>query len=157
VHIDSTSNERGADDRAGRVIVVGAGVAGLACARALVRAGRRVLVLEREPDVGGRVRSRLVDGYVVDRGFQVLFTAYPALAALLAESGGLAALAPRRFQPAARIVADGRASLAGRSAGARSASPRRRSPWATSCACSPCAGWPRRSAWRPASTRRTTR
>jgi phytoene dehydrogenase-like protein len=86
------------------VVIVGAGVAGLCCARELARAGRPVLVLEREPEVGGRVRSRLVDGYVIDRGFQVLFTAYPTLrAALGIGAGGDARLALRRFAPAARV------------------------------------------------------
>ncbi|HEY0780134.1 MAG TPA: FAD-dependent oxidoreductase, partial [Gemmatirosa sp.] len=102
------------------VIVVGAGVAGLACARALHRAGRRVLVLEREPAPGGRARSRTVDGYTIDRGFQVLFTAYPVLGAALgfapvagdahADDGGLAL---RRFAPAARVVTEGSASYVG--------------------------------------------
>ena len=65
------------------VVVVGGGVAGLACARALHRAGWPVLVFEREGAVGGRARSRRVDGYTIDRGFQVLFTAYPVLGAAL--------------------------------------------------------------------------
>ena len=102
------------------VIVVGAGVAGLACARALHRAGRRVLVLERESAPGGRARSRRVDGYTIDRGFQVLFTAYPVLGAALGfvpiegdardDDGGLAL---RRFAPAARVVTEGSASYVG--------------------------------------------
>jgi phytoene dehydrogenase-like protein len=96
------------------VVIVGAGLAGLSCARELVRAGRDVLVLEREPDVGGRVRSRLVDGYVVDRGFQVLFTAYPTLrAALQLGDGGDERLALRRFLPAARVGAAPGAGLVG--------------------------------------------
>lgn len=96
------------------VLVVGAGVAGLLCARELARAGRRVLVLEREPEPGGRVRSRLVDGYVVDRGFQVLFTAYPTLRAALDLDGpGGARLALRRFLPAARLAAARHAGIVG--------------------------------------------
>lgn len=96
------------------VVIVGAGIAGLLCARALVRAGRSVRLLEREADVGGRVRSRLVDGYVVDRGFQVLFTAYPTLrAALDLDGAGGARLALRRFLPAARLGASPRAGLVG--------------------------------------------
>jgi phytoene dehydrogenase-like protein len=59
------------------VIVVGAGLAGLACAQALTRAGRAVHVLEASDGPGGRVRSDLVDGFRLDRGFQVFFTAYP--------------------------------------------------------------------------------
>ncbi|MGZ8379856.1 MAG: FAD-dependent oxidoreductase, partial [Gemmatirosa sp.] len=77
-------------------VVVGAGIAGLLCARELARAGRPVTVLEREPAPGGRVRSRMVDGYVIDRGFQVLFTAYPTLrAALDLDGAGGARLALR--------------------------------------------------------------
>jgi phytoene dehydrogenase-like protein len=61
------------------VIVVGAGLAGLVAARHLADAGRAVTVLERESSPGGRVRSETVDGFTLDRGFQVLFTAYPAV------------------------------------------------------------------------------
>ncbi len=59
------------------VVIVGAGLAGLACARALHAAGREPLILEASDGVGGRVRSDLVEGFVLDRGFQVLLTAYP--------------------------------------------------------------------------------
>lgn len=61
------------------VIVVGAGLAGLAAATRLVAAGRSVRVLEASDAPGGRMRSDVVDGFVVDRGFQVLNTAYPEL------------------------------------------------------------------------------
>ncbi|QTE29204.1 NAD(P)/FAD-dependent oxidoreductase [Pengzhenrongella sicca] len=59
------------------VVVVGAGLAGLACALRLARAGLDVLVLERAEAVGGRVRTDVVDGFRCDRGFQLLNTAYP--------------------------------------------------------------------------------
>jgi phytoene dehydrogenase-like protein len=65
------------------VLVVGAGLAGLACAWHLHRAGRAVTVLEGSDGVGGRVRSDRVDGYLLDRGFQVLLTAYPEAASVL--------------------------------------------------------------------------
>ena len=61
------------------VIVVGAGLAGLRCARVLQDAGRQVVVLEAAAHVGGRVTSETIDGFVVDRGFQVLNPAYPAV------------------------------------------------------------------------------
>jgi len=59
------------------VVVVGAGLAGLACARHLSRAGVEVTVLEAEDVVGGRVRTDVVDGMLLDRGFQVHNTGYP--------------------------------------------------------------------------------
>ncbi|MCL7416840.1 MAG: FAD-dependent oxidoreductase [Halalkalicoccus sp.] len=60
------------------VVVVGGGLAGLVCARRLADEGADVTLFEREPEVGGRVRSIHEDGFTFDRGFQVLFTAYPA-------------------------------------------------------------------------------
>jgi glycine/D-amino acid oxidase-like deaminating enzyme len=59
------------------VIVVGAGAAGLVCAADLTAAGIQTLVLEGSDGVGGRVRSDLVDGYRLDRGFQILLLGYP--------------------------------------------------------------------------------
>ncbi|MFJ8199329.1 NAD(P)/FAD-dependent oxidoreductase [Streptomyces sp. NPDC096152] len=59
------------------VLVIGAGVAGLACARDLLAGGLDVRVLEASDGVGGRMRSDRVDGFVVDRGFQVFNTSYP--------------------------------------------------------------------------------
>ncbi|MBZ9752921.1 FAD-dependent oxidoreductase [Deinococcus sp. HMF7604] len=60
------------------VLVIGAGLAGLTAARALTQAGQRVRVLEAAPQVGGRVHSRVVDGFTLDAGYQVLFPVYPA-------------------------------------------------------------------------------
>jgi phytoene dehydrogenase-like protein len=59
-------------------IVAGGGLAGLVAARHLAEAGAEVELLERRDRVGGRVRTRSVDGFTLDRGFQVHFTAYPA-------------------------------------------------------------------------------
>lgn len=61
------------------VVVVGAGLAGLACARELMGSGLDVVVLEAGDGVGGRVRTDEVDGVLVDRGFQLLNPTYPAL------------------------------------------------------------------------------
>jgi phytoene dehydrogenase-like protein len=58
-------------------LVIGAGLAGLACARHLRRHDLTVRVLEASDRVGGRVRTETVDGFRLDRGFQVLLTAYP--------------------------------------------------------------------------------
>lgn len=81
------------------VVVVGAGLAGLAAARTLQAAGRRPLVLEASDGVGGRVRSDVVDGFTLDRGFQVLLTAYPELASQL----DLHALDLHAFDPGALV------------------------------------------------------
>lgn len=61
------------------VVVVGAGLAGLRCAQVLAAAGRDVVVLEASDGVGGRIRTDRVDGFLVDRGFQLLNPAYPAV------------------------------------------------------------------------------
>lgn len=61
------------------VLVIGAGLAGLTAARVLTRAGRRVRVLEAAGQPGGRLTTRVVDGYTLDAGYQVIFPAYPAL------------------------------------------------------------------------------
>lgn len=61
------------------VVVIGAGLAGLQCARRLQRNGLTAIVCEARDQVGGRVRTDRVDGYLCDRGFQVLNPAYPAV------------------------------------------------------------------------------
>ena len=63
----------------GDAIVVGGGLAGLVAATSLAESDVDVTLYERRPEVGGRVRSREVDGFTLDRGFQVLFTSYPAV------------------------------------------------------------------------------
>lgn len=59
------------------ICIVGAGMAGLAAAVSVQKHGHEVTVLEASNGVGGRVQSDVVDGYTLDRGFQVLLTAYP--------------------------------------------------------------------------------
>jgi phytoene dehydrogenase-like protein len=65
------------------VAVVGAGLAGLSCAHALHQAGVPVTVFEEADRVGGRVATDRVDGFLLDRGFQVFLTAYPEAAKVL--------------------------------------------------------------------------
>ncbi|MGK5522288.1 NAD(P)/FAD-dependent oxidoreductase [Micromonospora sp. URMC 107] len=65
------------------VVVVGGGLAGLAAARRLHRAGVPWRLLEAGGRLGGRVATDAVDGYLLDRGFQVLNTAYPRVGALV--------------------------------------------------------------------------
>ncbi len=86
------------------VIVVGAGLAGLACARVLSEAKVKVRVLEASDRVGGRVRTDTVDGFLLDRGFQVLLTAYPEASAVL----DYAALGLGTFMPGAKVWRGGR-------------------------------------------------
>ncbi|HKK92143.1 MAG TPA: NAD(P)/FAD-dependent oxidoreductase [Longimicrobiales bacterium] len=61
------------------VLVVGAGLAGLSAARLLAGSGADVAVLEASDGVGGRVRTDRIDGFLLDRGFQILLTAYSEL------------------------------------------------------------------------------
>jgi phytoene dehydrogenase-like protein len=86
------------------VVVVGAGLAGLVAALRLAEAGRDVLVLEASDGVGGRVRTDEVDGFLLDRGFQVLLTAYPAVQRWLDADE----LALRPFAPGVVIHRGGR-------------------------------------------------
>jgi len=84
------------------VIVVGGGLAGLVAARHLAARGENVTLLERRTTLGGRVRSECVDGFTLDRGFQVLFTAYPAVQREL----DLDALDLGAFRPGATVALD---------------------------------------------------
>jgi protoporphyrinogen oxidase len=60
-----------------KTIVVGAGLAGLTCAKVLTERGAEVAVFEASDDIGGRARTDEHDGFLLDRGFQVYFTSYP--------------------------------------------------------------------------------
>jgi phytoene dehydrogenase-like protein len=80
-------------------LVVGAGLAGLAAARRLAAAGIEVVVVEAGSVPGGRVATDVVDGFLIDRGFQVYNTAYPEAARVL----DLAALDLRRFASGALV------------------------------------------------------
>ena len=86
------------------VAIVGAGLAGLAAARVVHEAGLTVAVLESSDGVGGRVRTDEVDGFLLDRGFQVLLTAYPELH----RQFDVAALDLRAFDPGALVWRNGR-------------------------------------------------
>lgn len=85
-------------------VIVGGGLSGLACAVHLTRAGQRVTVLEASDRVGGRVASDVVDGFVLDRGFQVFQTAYPEAQALFDYD----ALELGAFRPGALVRTEGR-------------------------------------------------
>ena len=85
------------------VVVVGAGLAGLVCAHDLAAAGVDCTVVEASDGVGGRVRTDAVDGYLLDRGFQILLTAYPEVRRRL----DLDALDLRPFAPGAVVRTTG--------------------------------------------------
>ncbi len=86
------------------VVVIGAGLAGLACARALTERNLSVTLLECEDRAGGRVRTEIEDGFRYDRGFQVLLTGYPEAKRQL----DYRALDLREFLPGALVFRGGR-------------------------------------------------
>ena len=65
------------------IVIIGAGIAGLTCAKYLKDNGIEALILEASDAVGGRVRTDKVNGFKLDRGFQVLLTSYPEARKLL--------------------------------------------------------------------------
>src|SRR5262249_44891267 len=89
-----------------RVVVVGAGIAGLAAAWHLRRAGVPVGVLEADGRVGGRMTTHRRDGFGIERGTQVVSSSYATSAALQAEVGLAHRLRP--LSPCGAIVRDGR-------------------------------------------------
>src|ERR687893_271186 len=87
-----------------QVVVVGAGLAGLSAAVRLRATGVDVHVAEAARHAGGRLATERIDGFVVDRGFQVLNTGYPRAADL-----DLDALRLGWFERGAVVRVDGRA------------------------------------------------
>lgn len=91
------------------VVVVGAGLAGLACATRLQRSGVEARLLEASGTVGGRVRTDVVDGHLCDVGFQLLNPVYPALRDLV----DLDALDLRPFAAGVRVRRGGAVATLG--------------------------------------------
>ncbi|WP_166442297.1 NAD(P)/FAD-dependent oxidoreductase [Nakamurella flava] len=86
------------------VVVVGAGLAGLATAKALTEAGIETTVVEAADAPGGRVRTDLVDGFRLDRGFQLLNPSYSEAQRVL----DLEALDLRPFQAGVVVAMGGK-------------------------------------------------
>ena len=82
------------------VIVIGAGLSGLIASLTLQEQHRTVKLLEASDRPGGRIKTDLVDGYLLDRGFQVLLTEYPEAKRYLDYD----ALQLRSFTPGALIL-----------------------------------------------------
>jgi phytoene dehydrogenase-like protein len=89
------------------VVIVGAGLAGLRAAALLARAGRDTVVLDAADAVGGRQRTDRVDGFLLDRGFQVVNPRYDALARALDPAD----LDLRPFPVGVRVVRGGRSDV----------------------------------------------
>ncbi len=85
------------------ITIIGAGIAGLTAAVYLNRKGHKVKILEASDRVGGRIKTDLVEGFRLDRGFQVLLTAYPETKDLL----DYKKLNLKRFLPGATVLYDG--------------------------------------------------
>jgi len=91
------------------VVIVGAGLAGLVAAKVLEQHGISPVLLEASDGVGGRVRSDVVDGFILDRGFQVLLTGYPEIHRHL----DIPALDLRAFEPGAVVWRKGKGHIVG--------------------------------------------
>jgi protoporphyrinogen oxidase len=89
------------------VIIVGAGLSGLAAALKLEKAGMRYLLLEKEDRVGGKLKTDKVDGFILDRGFQTVYTAYPELSQIVDFND----LNMRFFNEGTYIMKDGKSEI----------------------------------------------
>jgi phytoene dehydrogenase-like protein len=86
-----------------KTVIVGAGVAGLTAAYYLHKAGRDYQIIEATDRVGGRIKTDILDGYRLDRGFQVFLTAYPEAKKVLDYNS----LDLQSFDPGAVLLRDG--------------------------------------------------
>ena len=82
------------------ITIIGAGISGLTAAVYLQRKGFKIQILEASDHAGGRIKTDLVDGFRLDKGFQVLLTEYPETKALL----DYEKLNLKRFLPGATVL-----------------------------------------------------
>ena len=92
-----------------KIHIIGAGVSGLIAAQVLENYGYQPTIIEATNSVGGRVKSDLVNGYSLDRGFQVLLTSYPAAKKYL----DFETLTVQKLLPGAVIFKNGKAQTIG--------------------------------------------
>ena len=85
------------------ITIIGAGISGLTAAVYLHQKGYKVRILEASDRAGGRIKTDVIDGFRLDRGFQVLLTEYPETKALL----DYKKLNLKRFLPGATVIYDG--------------------------------------------------
>jgi protoporphyrinogen oxidase len=81
------------------VVIIGAGISGLTAAKVLKAAGKKIKIIEASNSIGGRVQTDQINGYLLDRGFQVLLTAYPEAKQFL----NYRALDLKKFEPGAIV------------------------------------------------------
>ena len=84
------------------ITIIGAGISGLTAAVYLHQKGYKVQILEASERAGGRIKTDIIDGFRLDRGFQVLLTEYPETKALLDYN----ILNLKRFLPGATVLYD---------------------------------------------------
>jgi protoporphyrinogen oxidase len=92
-----------------KIHIIGAGISGLIAAQVLENYGYKPTIIEGSNSVGGRVKSDLVEGYLLDRGFQVLLTSYPAAKKYI----DFDALEIEKLLPGATIFKNGKSQTIG--------------------------------------------
>lgn len=92
-----------------KIHIIGAGVSGLIAAQVLENYGYHPTIIEASSSVGGRVKSDIVDNYILDHGFQVLLTSYPAAKHYLNYTD----LELQEFLPGATIFKEGKQQTIG--------------------------------------------
>lgn len=92
-----------------KIAIVGAGISGLIAAKVLEENGYSPTIYEKTANAGGRLKTDVVDGYLLDHGFQVLLDAYPMAQKYL----DLKKLELQKFLPGAVIFQNGKQQTIG--------------------------------------------